>query len=699
VSWIDRITGKCHDVPVAPFVPGQWQYAGAEELLVRDALARNGDLLLPSSDGRCGAASLGSLRTDARLVPDDDALLSLRLIGQRLERLQGRTWREWIAETPVLPMHGDALEESALERLLADRLGDLDAACHRPRTHLKLEEERLLVSRCQRPSPRAPAVLSARSEDWERRTMWGIRPRRVLGVVRDELHDIYENRLAVALVDNLDRALLARIRAVRRLVDLLRQKQDYQHVLEGSHNYRRARRVLDLWAETLGDEEQLAHAQGVLDRLVRLRRRVIALQDTQLYQSIALRQTSRLHLRMTNVLAHDPVYRGVAALWQGWEKHVRDRAEDPEERWRQEQESARAFVDFTFLTILRALATLGFAASQNPALGGNGQWQMHGPTGPLALGRDDSAITLLSARARAPLRIIAVPAMLEASASISGWVNALPRDGMLIVVSLPCDASHAPPDVRVRLRSLGNQGDGDGHAFVRVAPWDLESVERMARAIRWYAWTELYERFPFAVARPGGWATPADPPPWIRPGNSELRVVRPAFDHERDWRALDERITRGQRHAEAKQSELSALSPRENRKRLHIRHELEQSAPARASDQKVRDALREALSFADRLLQCPICQTHGDPGAFEEATPLFRCRCPECDAQWGLRSCASCDRPFPFLKFAGNVASSDLLAVDRHYGCDVLAVPIDERAFLCPHCGKPTDGGTSDEQT
>ena len=82
------------------------------------------------------------------------------------------------------------------------------------------------AARCKRPSARAPQTLAARSEDWERRTLWGIRPRRVLGLVRDELFDIYENRVAVALVDYLDRALLLRLRSVRRVVKLLEQREN-----------------------------------------------------------------------------------------------------------------------------------------------------------------------------------------------------------------------------------------------------------------------------------------------------------------------------------------------------------------------------------------------------------------------------------------------------------------------------------------
>lgn len=699
MDWIDRITGARHRTPGAPFVPGQWRYGGEGRIGIRGAEARSGDLLLPGADGGCHAPSLGSVRCDPSYSADDDALASLRLVGERLRTLEVRPWSDWVVETPLLPALDDALDETPLERQIAAKIGHLEAACERPRAHLRIDEERLAVARCKRPSPRAPRELAARSEDWERRTLWGVRPRRVLGLVRDELFDIYENRVAVALVDHLDVVLLRRIRSVRRLVRTLQQRESYQDALEDSRNYRRAKRILRLWGEALEDKGHLAHAASALGRLTALRRRVLALKDTPLYRQIGGVHAGRLQLRMTNVLIHDGVYRRVAELWIAWEEQVRSQHVDPDHRWRWEQDAAIGLDRFVFLVIVRALEVLGFAPGHDARaapLGVEGTWTLEGPGGTVELGRDASGVWIRAAQADSPLRFLSLPAMLEAGVAVGAWIEAV-RDRDVVVVVLPADEPRAPLEARRRLRSPGYTDDR-GPRFVAVAPWDLESVERVARVIRGYAWSALFDRYPFAVEVPAGWSSPTSTPRWLRVTERKLHVIRPSAEHERPWRDLERRLADADAAVAVVQAKLDACDPRdgrENRKRLHLRQALEQAVAEAEAIRRVQADLRRAIAAAELLRVCPVCRVRGDVHAFEQDEDLFRCRCADCGASWGQRRCTSCERPFPFLDFDGNEPSEDLLDADRRYGADVLAVPLDEQAYLCSRCGKRSDGGAT----
>lgn len=695
MEWLDRITGERRREPEVPFAPGQWRYCGERRLVVREAEARPGDVLMPGPDGRCQAPSLGAVRCDPHYIPDDDALRSLRLVGDRLRTLETKSWSDWVAETPLLPALDDALDETPLERAIAAKLGYLEAACQKPRTHLRIEEERLVIARCKRPSVRAPAELAARSEDWERRTLWGVRPRRVLGIVRDELYDIYENRVAVALVDNLDVALVRRLRSVRRVVDLLRQRENYQHVLEDSHNYRRAIRILELWGEALEDGGQLAHAESVQRRLVALRRRVLALKDTLLYRQIGGRRQGRLQLRMTNVLIHDDVYRRVAELWIAWESHVRSSSVDPDVRWRQEQDAAEGFERFVFLVVVRALDGLGFSPTntgQTLPLSGDGEWTLNGPAGHVVLRRDHSGISVTLAHAERPLTFISLPAMLEAGVTVGEWLGGL-RTASVVLAALPADEPRSPAETRARLRQYSN-GPQSAPMFVAVAPWDLESVERVARVLRWYAWSALFARYPVAVELPAGWVPPTSSPRWIRIADRLLYVTRPPAAHERGWVDLDTRVDSAARSvmdARAKLEACDPREPRENRKRLHLKHELDHAAAEHNAARQVAAAVDAAIATLDLLRRCPICRTTADVHEFEQAEELFRCHCSECGATWGRRTCNACRHPFPFLDFPGNEPSEDLLGADRRYGADVLALPLSPGAYVCPHCGGSSD--------
>lgn len=696
MDWIDRITGERHRVPTTPLMPGQWEYCGERRIEIRDAEARPGDLLLPGPDGRCHAPSLGMVRCDPACSADDDALRSLRLVGERLHTLETKPWSDWIAETPLLPALDDSLDETPLEQQTAAKIGYLEAACERPRTHLRIDEDRLVVARCKRISPRAPGELAAHSEDWERRTLWGVQPRRVLGLVREELFDIYENRVVVALVDNLDVALLRRIRSVRRVVRTLKQRESYQDVLQNSDNYRRAERVLKLWGEALEDTGHLVHADSVLRRLTGLRRRVLALKDTALYQRIGGAHAARLQLRMTNVLTHDGVYRGIAELWIAWENHVRSLSVDPDVRWRQEQDAAIGLERFVFLVVIRALDALGFTPasdSQLVPLGGVGSWKLQGPGGMVLLRRDPSGVSIQADHAGQPLRFLSMPAMLEAGVMVGEWIETLRGRG-LVMATLPADEPRAPREARLRLRRPAYTDD-NGPMFVAVAPWDLESVERVARLLRWYAWSALYVRYPFAVEVPAGWAVPRATPRWVRATGRKLHVIRPPAEHESKWSDLELRLSESTSSISDIQAKLAACDPhdpRENRKRLHLKRDLDEAVDENKTAQRVKADLFHAAAAAELLCVCPICRAHANVRAFEEADDLFRCRCAECGASWGQRRCTNCERPFPFLDFVGNKPSEELLDADRRYGADVLAVPLDEQAYLCSRCGKRSDG-------
>lgn len=654
-------------------------------------------MLIPGPDGRCHAASLGPIRCDYHCVPDDDALRTLRIVNDRLRKLEPKTWGDWIAETPLLHALDDALDETPLERAIAKSIGCLEAACEQPRTHLRIEEERLSVARCKRPSIRASTELAARSEDWERRTLWGIRPRRVLGIVRNELYDIYENRVAVALVDNLDVALLRRLRSVRRVVELGRQRENYQQVLEDSHNYRRARRILKLWGEALEDGGQLAHAESVQRRILALRRRVLALKDTLLYQQIGGRRQERLQLRITNVLSHDDVYRRVAELWIAWENHMRSYSVDPDIRWRQEQDAAEGFERFVFLVIVRALDGLGFSppnTGQALQLGSEGEWTLDGPAGRIVLRRDLSGISVRSHHAQGLLKFISLPAMLEASVTVDEWLEDL-RAGSVVLAALPADEPRAPAETRVRLRHYSN-GLQSTPMLVTVAPWDLESVERVARMLRWYAWSDLFALYPVRVELPAGWVPPTSSPRWIRIADRLLHVTRPPDAHERVWVELRERLdaaARSETDARRKLDACDPRDPRENRTRLHLRNELERVAGEHEAARLVVARVDGAIATLELLRSCPICRTTAYVHEFEHADDLFRCHCSDCGATWGQRTCNECHHPFPFLDFPGNEPSEDLLGADRRYGADVLALPLRPGAYVCPHCGGGSDGG------
>ncbi len=677
---------------------GQLRWDGPGDLRIRHALAAPGHTLIPASDGRFHAEALSDARVDPQTLPDPDALRCLRVMGHGIGRRIGEPLLEWLAEPPLMPPVDDTLDETELEQVARAKLPHMEAACRRPRTHLKLEEERQLVSRCRRPSSRAPIVLASHSEDWDRRTLWGIRPKRVLGLVREDLFDLYENRLAVALVDRLDEALTQRVREVRRVVQQARSMEEWQELLESGSNYRRARRVCSLWGELWSDEGLLARAERALGRLLQLRRRVLALKDTGLYRRIGGRK-GVIHLRMTNVLTHDDVYRGVAELWQAWERHVLIGQEDPQTRWNQEQEAVEGMRLYAVLLVVRALDVLGFEptdASIEVALCPGAQLELKGPLGTIRLVWGQTGTVEVEQLGHPSFHVSALPAMLEGSPGTGAWLEGV-EPTRTIVLHLEADVARAPLPQRIRLRGPG-PADGEP-IFVPVAPWQLESVERLARALRWRLWLDRMCAYPTEV-RPGSndWRAPARPLAWITLHSDGLRVVAPP--RAAGWPDLERRIEEAQREVDSLQAQLDAIDPRDPRRtrdKLHLKNKRAQAARALAADQAVRDSLDQAGRSLTEQLTCPVCHHACSQYRFEHVERRFRVSCSACDSTWGLRDCSACGGLFPFIDCPDNTPGADPLSADTAYGCDVLALPVAPEVYLCTQCGQRSDGEPDEE--
>jgi hypothetical protein len=687
--WLDRISGEMHLKPKTPFVPGQWQYVGEGHVSIRDSSASRGHVIIPDADGRVNVEGVGLLKLDSRLVLDPGALQHLSLIGDRLKALSGETWLSWISEPPLIPALQDDLKESNLEKSLIKGLGNLEEVCKRPKTQLMIEEERLPVSRCKRPAVRAPIVLSARSEDWKQRTLWGVRPHKILGVVRDENFEIYENKIAVALVRHLDVALLNRIRDVRRIIDPIEKKINYQHLVGDARNYRRAARILTLWGDSTKNEGHLDFAKETLNRLKVLHRRILALKDSPLYRKIGRINVSGLQLRMTNILQDNETYRGVAELWIAWENHIHDSSPDPDIRWLLEQNAVEGLYRYAFLVVVRALDNLGYYPSaqyEDKPLTENGIWELTGPLETLRLLRQGAKIVLEQTSSGKSMEIISIPSMLEASISIGEWISCIKSNSQRrFILNITADDSRALPKESLRLRSVGNQGDNPDLMFSSIAPWDLESVERVTRALRWFIWSEYYQSYPYTMTFESGWNLPGTKPDWLKIVNNRAMLLRPPTNSKSSWDDLDLRLARFREEVTGLQSKIAETKG--TRERLHFKQKLDEAQHLLVADDKVTNNLNVAFDRINRMLNCPICKTHNSPYSFEEADNLFRCKCNECDSVWGLRLCNDCGNKYAFLAFPGNEPCDDLSEIDRRYGSDILSIPLSTHSYLCPHCG------------
>ncbi|MEZ4302308.1 MAG: hypothetical protein R3B70_45695, partial [Polyangiaceae bacterium] len=212
VRLLDRLSGKvvCAD-KAGVAVMGRYliDSPAGSSIFLNDIAAGPMTYLVPDSDGRFALLETSGARAKGQFAggqsPDGLEASSIRKGGRIVEEALNRQtpWAEWLDLSPLVPEMSKRVEMLALESLLERRLGHLGEVCRRPRAHLRVEVERLPVARAQRFHARAASFLAAHTEDWERPTLRSVVPKRILSLVRDDQLDIYENRIAVRLVDHL----------------------------------------------------------------------------------------------------------------------------------------------------------------------------------------------------------------------------------------------------------------------------------------------------------------------------------------------------------------------------------------------------------------------------------------------------------------------------------------------------------------
>lgn len=700
--WEDVVTRQQKAVPDEPLMPGQWFHVGPGSVAIQDARARPGDVLLPGSDGRVGLGESPHVACNPKLVWDDAAIRTMANVAGRLDAIRDADWSRWLQEPPVLPAINENLDETNIEREIARKVGYLEAACQRPRTHLENDEERLDVARCKRPATRAMLVLATRSDDWAGRSLLEIQPKRVLGVVREEVFDTYENRLTVALVDRLDAVLASRLRAVRRVVALLTQQAGFEEkffeINQQSRDYRRIERVSTLWGQAAQGLSQREHADRVYARIRSLRRRVLGLRDSVLYRALGKQGQSRMQLRMTNVLLHDDVYRRVAELWTAWETYMRHSIDAPQIAWERGQDAARGFDMFTHLVVVRALQQLGYCIDEG-ATGGVGREgqkvPLTGPVGKLAIEKERIGTIISSGTGDQIVRVVGLPAMTEAISGIAAWWKTV-KSEPAVIASLSAEEVRASDEEVAAMRTIRCRARHTEALHVAIAPWDLESVERMSRVLRWHVWNSSFAKYPICIETSKDISAELGTlPNHVVALQGHQTVVTRTQQLNKKW-LRPEQLVAKRGAAQKKQKEVVNAYQLGNKKKAAALQLLDQQKRDYESADNWLRQYEEGLAIAEQLATCPICLTSADTfqSDIKDATnSQFQCGCDACGAKWGLRRCerSGCGKRFPFLLPKGHDDPCDGLSVDRLYGADVLAFPASGHTFRCPHCGGRAD--------
>ncbi len=586
------------------------------------------------------------------------------------------TWDAHAQTPPVAQQLDERARPLPLDLAIMRHLQHLQHVCHRPRLHLRVEEERLPVSRARRVPVRAVAELVSHPGDWEHRTLRSIQPSRVLARQIEDEWNLYENRVAARLVDHLLGYLAKRLEELRKIQAMLDDSRNHSDEIRRT-SFRRARRIAELWSNTLESktEEELIRTTK---RLELAQRDLQTLLNTPLYQRVPRRQTVAVSLKPTNILVNDPHYRKVAALWRCWVKFGHKRQETAQQRAARRQREAAAWDRFVLHLVVRGFACLGWSAEP----GGEGWTLTKEGWAPVRVATDSLGVVRVDGRS--PLRLLPLCADLTGAdpADVLPQVETLDGAAGEVVIAHVGGAVALVDADRASGWSFGGRA-----VLFPCSPWGIDSEERMARLLHGWLCRAAAPAYPVATtlrALPE-WPGRRD---WLRHDGDHLVAFRAPTDREaseaRSWAATKARELETQAQREKAAKRAFSVAPRE---------------ALAAFDRFVVHAA-DALVGLDR---CPVCDEQGSvepqPGKLADGSDAtWWATCPSCDSQWGTRRCASCHARFralaPQTGLDSTVPPAETPArdwPDKVFGRDLWAQPCAtnaDRQFRCPQCGR-----------
>lgn len=734
--FYDRFTRNVFSQPDSQHtLVGRWLIVPSphEEVFLNSVPVSSKDFLVPEATGtwrlldQDGEVFRGAVLRGQ--LPEDTEAESIRTIGEHLGGLinHSASWIEWLEVVPLVPGMSEDVELLPLDRKIREHFGHLEAVCLKPRAHLHVEVERVSISKARRLPVKATSYLASHTEDWERPLIKSVLPKRILSEVRQDQIDIYENRVAARLIDHVSVYLAHRIHKVQKLLKIFQDKEDYSKAIGGT--YLRQRRILALWGQSIDTNEGRRKAEATLKELQWLKYKVMGLMDSPLYREVPRRSYVAPTLRTTNILANDQHYRRVAELWRDWAGSGHARTKSPLDIYREAQELCLGLDRFAFLLVTRALDQLGYLPIETDLekpIKPSGRWTLEGHRtrveciwrgdGNIRVESSGKSITFTSisvdlgeAKNEEQIQVV-TDSVVDAAAS---------SDGRLVALYLSSSTEQRTgitPATYHRLYTVGNNPRTHLPSTVGIlpiSPWDIGSVERIARGLRWFLDSTRFSSYPVIIdverevrqswqnAASGNWLQASS-------GNNQLSMRRPPADFEWDRIGLEHLV-------EDARSNLAQANSEHERLSHELREAVRRGATGTINQQKkaayercddaqrqltalerLQRDLQEARKRTEALLVCPGCGKIADPRSFKARDRgCFRCDCQECRTYWATRLCGNGHKyavmlPGDFIDTEDTSPGWE----DRTYGSDLLALPARNSngrwGFVCPDCGEVT---------
>jgi hypothetical protein len=266
---------------------------------------------------------------------------------------------------PMLRNFDKRLEINEYDNFIQENLFHLEEICRQPAYHLSREETKVNISRAKRITVRSIDHLAAHSEDWARRRIRGVEPKKILSETIEYDLQIYENKVTAKLIDQLlkycsDRILndIEVVEDFKTKIDIILDDISSLEIDNGSFWYKKRNRDYSKISSLLETINKSMKQLNILkEYILNIQNRLFALLTTDVYIANKNNILSRNIINRTNLFDNHQHYRYVKIIWN---KSFLVKSLNCQEIKHNNQVIIEAFIDFSIVLIIRSLLQLGF---------------------------------------------------------------------------------------------------------------------------------------------------------------------------------------------------------------------------------------------------------------------------------------------------------------------------------------------------
>lgn len=368
----DRILNKEISISEieSPIVLGRYLFTTADsKAQLNDSIIEKDDFLVPSKPKE---ALLKNDKEITKIAFQDNELLNENidsLVKQSLLDSANdlKTTEDLLAlkDVNILLRNFDKrLKITEMESLLQKKLFHLEEVCREPSYHLKREVTKQNVSRAKRIPVKAINYLAAHTEDWSRRRIRSVEPRRILAETIDYNLEIYENQLTASLIDKL---LIFFSNRMNNDIDVIESFISKIEIVIASRNNSKEN---IFWYKKLDkDYKKLAKAIHSIEKnrkeidniksfISALQMRLLGLLKSDLYiANSRSKNIASLKIKRTNLFDNHQHYRFIKILWEKF--HLKKEV-SLSQKSKKNQKVVQSYIDYSLVLIFRSLFQIGF---------------------------------------------------------------------------------------------------------------------------------------------------------------------------------------------------------------------------------------------------------------------------------------------------------------------------------------------------